>query len=497
MFSDAALLVVDKPIGWLTHADGDGRRPDVVTALGGGLGVHHRLDVDTSGVLAFSRGPEGARRLARALEHGQVEKVYLAVLQGRLPSTEGVARGAVPEAPDRGAETAWRVCATGPGWTLVEARPRTGRTHQIRAHFAQLGCPVLGDLRYGDPLEVRAPRLMLHALRLVLTSPEEGGLTFEAPPPPEFARFTPAGAAGRVGLRAGLRQSGQTTAFRELHEAADGLPGLRVDRYADWLWVQRDVDLGGEADDLVRGYAAQGVYRIDAERDRSRGAQTPPRLVAGAAAPPGLEVLEAGVRYRVELGAHLSTGLFLDQRERRAHLARASANLSVLNTFAHAGGFTVAAAVGGAARTVSIDLDRVWLSRIAPQLEANGLDPDPKRHDTIYGDVFDWLKRLSKRGETFDLVILDPPSTSVGREGRRFSAARDYDTLAALAAPLVARGGRLWTITNHRGSTSHGFAQLAARGLGPDFSLERAWPMPVDHPEDGPPSVKTLVWARD
>jgi len=499
LWRDDHLVVVDKPAGWLTHPDGDAARPDVLTALGGGLGVHHRLDVDTSGVLAFSRSSVGARRLADAFERGGVVKTYLAVVAGHLAGREGVIQGAVPEAPGREAETRWRALGrggAGGAWTLVEARPITGRTHQIRAHLAKLGHPVLGDLRYGDPLDGRAPRLMLHALRLELTAGPVAE-RFEAPPPAAFARFITPGERGRVGLRSHLASSVHTNAFRLVHEAADAHPGLRVDRYGDWLWVQRDVDAGESADPLVATLGARGVYQIDAQRDRSRGQQSPPRLLRGEAAPDALDVLEAGVRYRVRLGdGDLSTGLFLDQRDRRAWLARHASGLRVLNTFAHAGGFSVAAAVGGAARTVSIDLDRAWLARIAPQLEANGVAPDPKRHDTIYGDVFDWLRRLAKRGERFDLVIVDPPSTSLGADGKRFSAGRDYDALAALAAPLVAPAGALWTITNHRATSPAAFAGMIARGLGEPFELERAWPMPIDHPEDAAGTVKTLVWRR-
>ena len=493
------LLVVDKPAGWLTHPDGERARPDVVSHFGGGLGVHHRLDVDTSGVLAFSRSPAGARQLSEAFERGGVVKTYLAVVAGHLGEREGVVRGPVPEAPGRDAETRWRVVGrggAGGAWTLIEAQPMTGRTHQIRAHLAKIGHPILGDLRYGDPLDGRAPRLMLHAWRLELAT-NALRERFEAPPPAAFARFVSPGAAGRTGLRAELAASVHTNAYRLVHEAADACPGLRVDRYGDWLWVQRDVDADASADAVVSAFEARGVYQIDGVRDRSRGQQAPPRLVRGEAAPEALDVVEAGVHYRVRLGAgDLSTGLFLDQRDRRAWLARHAGGMSVLNTFAHAGGFSVAAAVGGAARTVSVDLDRAWLARVGPQLEINGVTPDAKRHDTIYGDVFDWLKRLAKRGERFDLVIVDPPSTSVGADGKRFSAGRDYAALAALAAPLVAPGGGLWTITNHRATGPAAFAKMVAHGLGEAFELERAWPMPIDHPEDAAGTVKTLVWRR-
>ena len=481
LFQDADLIAVDKPIGWLTHPDRATDRPDVFTFLGGGLGVHHRLDVDTSGVLLFSRSTVGARLLAAGFEGGAAEKRYLAVVDAPLPRSAGTLTGEVPEARGKPAETRYRVLRRGAAGVLVEACPITGRTHQIRAHLAAAGAPIRGDLRYGDPLDVRAPRLMLHCERIALP----GGRVFEAPPPVVFA----AARGDSAGLRAGLRVDPDNTCFRERNGAGDASPGVYVDRYGDWLWVQHDA--GAPEIPLP---TARGVYRIDALRDRSQGRQAPPAHVAGGRAPQPLAVRENGIEYRVVLGDHLSTGLFLDQRPQRGWLRARADGARVLNTFAHAGGFTVAAAVGGAARTVSIDLDRDWLARIPGQLEANGVDPDPRRHDTIHGDVFDWLRRLSRRPDRFDIVILDPPSTSVGARGRRWSAAQDYTALVAAALPLVAPGGRLLTVTNHRGVTPARFFELVSAGLPPDAVLERVGTMPLDFPEVGPPPTKSWIW---
>ncbi|MCK6572538.1 pseudouridine synthase [Myxococcota bacterium] len=485
LFQDADLVVVDKPIGWLTHPDEATARPDVFGWLGGGLGVHMRLDVDTSGVLCFSRSPAGARRLTRAFEHGDVRKRYLAVVEGRPPAREGTLTGEVPEARGRSATTRYRVLASHAptGTTLVEAEPVTGRTHQIRAHFAAAGCPVRGDRRYGSPLDVRAPRLLLHCAGITL-GPGAGGIAFEAPTPPELCA-----SEGAAALRRDLAAGSSHTCYRVSDGAGDGTPGWIVDRYGAWLWVQR-----AEGADEHPLPPARGVYRIDARADRSHGGQPPPALVAGEAAPDPLAVRENDLEYRVVLGPHLSTGLFLDQRPQRAWLRANADGARVLNTFAHAGAFTVAAAAGGAARTVSVDLERDWLARLGPQLVANDLAPDPARHDTIHGDVFDWLRRLGRRGERYDIVVLDPPSTSVGARGRRWSAAQDYGELVALAAPLVAPGGWLWTITNHRGLTPERFGARVSVGLPAGVQLERVSAMPVDFPHAGPPPTKSWLW---
>lgn len=476
--ADADLIAVDKPAGWLTHPDGEGRRPNIVDWIAEPVGVHQRLDVDTTGVILLSRSPAGAALLHAAFAERRARKTYLAVVEGAPPAARGALTGAIDGQP---AETRYRVARRAGETTLIEARPTTGRRHQIRRHLAALGCPIRGDARHGDPLDRRAPRALLHCAEIRLPD----GRRFAADPPPDFARARglPSSAS-----RAGLAADPDTTCYRELDGEADGHPGWAVDRYLDHLWIQHDV---GHPEGPLPD--CRGATIVRARKDRSRGRQPPPAPYRGERPPEWLTVAEHGTPYVVQLGAQLSTGLFLDQRPQRAWLAAHAGGLRVLNTFAHAGGFSIAAARAGA-ETVSVDLSRGWLERIPLQLAAMGLDP--ARHDRIYGDVFDWLRRLGKRGERFDLVILDPPSTSVGKTKTRWSAARDYPELVRLALPLVAPGGRLWTATNHRQLTPQRFAAKVAEGLGGAMHLERVCPPAVDFPCVGPAPVKTLVWRR-
>lgn len=500
------MWVVEKPAGWLTHPDGEGRRPDVVSALeaeraregagGSPLGVHQRLDVCTSGVIAFSLSPEGARIISESTaQEGAREgkRVYLAVVEGAPPSREGLIDAPVPEQPHLSARTRYEVLRRGEGWSLLRVTPLTGRTHQIRAHLARLGCPIRGDGRYGDPFDLRAPRPLLHAYELHLAKQ-----LHRAPPPADLTPYLTLelGAltdplARCEALRAGLYLPGVNDCYRLINGAADGLTGWHVDRYGDWLWV-----IQGEGTPLGPLPAARGTYLLEALVDRSHGAQRAPSLWRGEAAPEPLTLYEAGVRYSLSLSDQLSTGLFLDQRPQRAWLA-ALPRLEgrplgrVLNTFAHAGGFSIAAAVGGA-ETVSVDLSERWLARVPEQIALNGLNP--RDHLTLTGDVFDWLRRLAKRGERFDLIILDPPSTSVGKKKRRWSAKRDYPELVALALPLLAPGGRLLTATNHRQLSPRRFAELVYGALPDAVRLERVCAPGIDFPTSGPLEVKNLIW---
>ncbi len=186
LYQDRHLTVFDKPAG-LPTIPSRGGGPSLATETG--LLVCHRLDAETTGVIVMARTTAGQRLVSAAFEVRRVEKVYLAVCRGELPDT-GVCsvplgewrRGRVQIGQGRSAETAWTVRSRARGRLLVEARPRTGRTHQVRAHLAESGAPLLGDEAYGG--ESGHP-LALHAWRLTLPWPGANDrLVLAAAPPP-------------------------------------------------------------------------------------------------------------------------------------------------------------------------------------------------------------------------------------------------------------------------------------------------------------------------
>ena len=210
LFLDDALIAIDKPPGLPTHATADPSRPSLVghverflesRGLQATLAVHQRLDRDTSGVVIFGLDPRANEGLARAFAERLAEKRYLAltapprepvpprfrVSAAIGPTTAGQPSVRVGGPGARAAETDVIVREHLDGALLVEARPLTGRRHQVRVHLAHAGVPILGDELYGraDP---RVPRLMLHAWRLALTHPITGEpLRLEAPIPADFA----------------------------------------------------------------------------------------------------------------------------------------------------------------------------------------------------------------------------------------------------------------------------------------------------------------------
>jgi 23S rRNA (cytosine1962-C5)-methyltransferase len=560
LYQDEDIIVIDKPAGIPTHA-ADPADPYAADALRvvqaqtdlGYLGMHQRLDADTSGVLLFSVRPEANRNLAAAFEGRAVRKVYLALVTGPPRQPEGVIDAPITRDRDgryrvttptdprgQSARTRYRVLArlNRDTLTLLEIIPETGRSHQIRVHLAHIGCPVAGDPLYGDAQQPLFPRLCLHAWQLTLPHPVTGqSVTFTAPPPQPFAGLS----AGQpqparvqqtamdefadlaLARRAPLAADEGMTIYRLVNGAADGLPGFTLDRYGDVLVASvygdaEDVGQGAHPERRPQGQAKLGWADAVEGRpvgphpltgDASSGRMSRPpaqdaplswQTVASELAestgsasvyvkyrprqasqltdaelqqlapaepvsgPPRPELIayEDGLSYIIRPGEGLSVGLFPDMREGRGRVRAWANGARVLNTFAYTCGFGVAALAGGAARVLNLDLSKGVLAWGQENYRANGFAANP--HDFVYGDVFDWLGRLARRREQFELVILDPPGFSRTKT-RRFVAAQDYDELASLAARVTAPGGLLYACCNVAELPRRAFRERVLAGL--------------------------------
>jgi 23S rRNA (cytosine1962-C5)-methyltransferase len=253
--------------------------------------------------------------------------------------------------------------------------------------------------------------------------------------------------------------------------------------------------LGAE---LVRAWA-RGVYvKLHARGDlrrKERADVAPAVPLTGDPAPPGLTVDEHGMRFGVWLDDGLSTGLFTDQRDNRRRVRELSRGARVLNLFAYTCSFTVAAALGGAAETVSVDLSNRALERGRENLGRN--DIALAGHRFIREDALTFLGRAGRRGERFGVVVLDPPS--FGTSGRKtFSVERDYAELVQLATRVLAPEGRLLAVTNHRKTTSARVVEMirdAARSAGRRVGDVTTPPPPSDYPDcrNGEPVAKSVL----
>jgi 23S rRNA pseudouridine1911/1915/1917 synthase len=205
LFEDADLVVVDKPAGMIVHPDGKHDYPALDAWLRekyGEIFLVHRIDRETSGVLAVARNEKTYEHIKQQFKDRSVRKTYRAFVHGNFKDERGIidraigsARGGLgprsardPYGTTRDAVTMYKRLQNGDGVAYIEVFPKTGRTHQIRVHMAGIGHPIVADRLYGPgrPSTLGFDRLALHALSLSLTHPKGGDMTFSAPLPADF-----------------------------------------------------------------------------------------------------------------------------------------------------------------------------------------------------------------------------------------------------------------------------------------------------------------------
>ena len=305
----------------------------------------------------------------------------------------------------------------------------------------------------------------------------------------------------------------QTNTGRLLHGASHECPGHYAERLGEWiLWEAAEPD--PQVEDRIVGLArengSKGVYRKLLSRHiRGRDvASVSPELIFGEAAPDRFTVRENGICYELSFCEGYSYGLFLDQREnRRRFIANeiqggfsvfdGKGSPALLNTFAYTCGFSVCAAKAGAV-TTSLDLSRKYLDWGRRNFQLNGVND--QEHDFIYGDAFDWCRRLAKKDRLFDAIVLDPPTFSKGKGRSIFRAEQDYGRLVAVVLPLLKPAGVLLSSTNAARLEPYAFVdsvRQAIRAAGRSVQSELFVGQPADFPASArEPAYLKTVWMR-
>jgi 23S rRNA (cytosine1962-C5)-methyltransferase len=284
-----------------------------------------------------------------------------------------------------------------------------------------------------------------------------------------------------LALRAGLDR--EASMYRLVNAEADGLPGLTVDRYGDYLVGQLYTEAArGLArvalEALLEAGGFRGAYLKVLPRDRrAAGDDAPGHWIAGEPGPEALIGLEHGIRLQVRPFSGLSTGIFLDQRDNRRRIAELARGRRVLNAFAYTGGFSVACAAAGA--TVdTLDLSAKILTWARENFEINGIDP--AAHRFIAGDAFPFL---SGAAGDYELVILDPPTFSTSR-GNVWSPARLAE-LYGLGMGALRPGGWLVAFSNFAGLSEADFVEslrVAALEVRRDLRIAAVLQPGIDFP---------------
>ena len=256
-----------------------------------------------------------------------------------------------------------------------------------------------------------------------------------------------------------------TTAFRLFNQEGDGFGGFTVDLYDEFVvfsWYNLYVY---QIKEIILA-AFQEVFpevRGGYEKIRFKGLDYESAHVYGEEAPQEFLILENGVSYQVFLNDGLMTGIFLDQHEVRGSLVDGLAvGQSLLNMFSYTAAFSVAAAMGGAVETTSVDLAKRSRELSEAHFVANGLALDD--HRFVVMDVFDYYKYAKRHELSYDVIVLDPPSFARNKK-RTFSVAKDYHRLVSEALEILNPGGTLILSTNAANVTKEKFKKQIEKGF--------------------------------
>ncbi len=342
---------------------------------------------------------------------------------------------------------------------------------------------VHGRAKLGELVDLVDPR----GKRVAIGIGDEGAIAVRVlgTTPMSAEEFIASRLAAAHGRRALV--GGDTNAYRVCHGEGDGLPGLVVDRY-DAVWVLKlyarcwEPHLGTIVNRLV-DHGATTVFRrhgVGTVNDRDEG-----ETLRGPEPAEAIVVTEHGMKLLARVRAGQKTGLFLDQREHRRLVRGWASGRTVVNLFAYNGGFSVAAALGGARPVTSVDTAAAALDDAREIFRLNGVDPS--QHDFVATDAFAFT------GPPSNLVICDPPSLTRAREAdsaARAAYKRLHRQVGTYATDLVATSSCTARLNNER------WEESVREGLGPGWSWLHRSAEPPDHPTAfGHPEGRYLKFA--
>ena len=252
-----------------------------------------------------------------------------------------------------------------------------------------------------------------------------------------------------------------TNAYRLVNSYGDALPEVTIDVYNKNLLVQYFKPYEKQSKDRLCSdlndiLAPESIT----EKIRLKGEEIKTHLVSGKEIPGDFVVLENGIKFNISLLEGGGTGLFLDQRDNRKKIQALANNKEVLNCFCYTSSFSIYANIGGAISTTNIDLSKKAIEWSKKNFLLNQLDIN--NHEFIAGDVWEWLRRFQKKGRTFDVIIIDPPSFSTSKT-TVFTAEKDIPGLIGAGLDILREDGILAFSTNIAKINFSKFFQLLSR----------------------------------
>ncbi|HEW9302751.1 putative SAM-dependent methyltransferase [Streptococcus pneumoniae] len=281
--------------------------------------------------------------------------------------------------------------------------------------------------------------------------------------------------------RSAYYQDDLTTTYRLFNQEGDGFGGLTVDLYGNYAvfsWYNSYVyQIRQTISEAFRQVFPEvlGAY----EKIRFKGLDYESAHVYGQEAPDFFTVLENSVLYQVFMNDGLMTGIFLDQHEVRGSLVDGlTMGKSLLNMFSYTAAFSVAAAMGGASQTTSVDLAKRSRELSQAHFQANGLSTD--EHRFIVMDVFEYFKYAKRKDLTYDVIVLDPPSFARNKK-QTFSVAKDYHKLISQSLEILNPGGIIIASTNAANVSRQKFTEQIDKGFaGRSYQILNKYGLPAD-----------------
>ena len=513
-------------------ASGKGDRPrsDSLPALH----VINRLSRYESGLLILGKDADSAAFVRNGLKAQRVEHEFVAVVIGAMnerrivlesggEASRGRSRGKVrlgrsnPAKPVRTTEatltslsplmpTTLTRIAQSKRRVLIRCRTSAANTHVLRAQLRSAKLRLLGDnVNDRSPRRQHNESTCLHLAKVTFHHPMlRTRISVASPSPTTFEAAVDGGVdidrpcrAGLVRRLACMADTG-TNCFRLLTGEREDFPGINVEKYADVLIIQLLDERADQRELLTRvtqwyrdALKVWAVYVKPFVRERTRPTGdvadriSAPKPFWGDPVEPEIEVRERGLRFAIRPYDGFNVGLFLDHRDNRSRIREMAGGADVLNLFAYTCGFSVAAAIGGAKSTVSVDLSPKHLEWGRTNFALNHVDL--AEHSFIRSDAFDYLKRAKRQEKFFDLIVIDPPSFAHGNsQGGDFSIMTDLPRLVSAAIGQLRPGGAMMISTNYRRLSLVGLKERALQGAGarrakiistpplpPDFSVDR------------------------
>lgn len=489
-FSD--FIVVNKGFGFRTHRVADGQFGLVEfleEKFQQEFFVVHRLDKETSGLIVLAKNKLAAQKLSSLFENHNIQKIYLLLTDRKVAETNFQVTGHVdkednqfvlkPDQPPN-SKTEFRFVEKIGSFYLWEAKPETGKPHQIRLHAEKAGIPILGDKEHGG-----SPffRLSLHASRVTFEY-DSKKMDIQCEIPSLFTKVSSNNYESFLQAclekRSYFYEISNQESFRLLHVESER---IRADRFADVLWIYDYTDKGltDEERISIREFAQNQKLKLVIRHMLDRGAGVgglEKKTLEIGNSEDSWQAEEESIEYVLKTNSGFSPGVFLDQRENRLWVRNNSQRKNVLNLFSYTCGFSVSAALGNAAKVTTVDVSAKFLNWGRENFQANQLND--KDHEFFAQDCLLFLKGSVKRQRQWDLIICDPPTFGRSKDSV-WKIERDLPELAELMLNCLSKNGKILFTCNYEKMNRDELLKLFSQKIRGKIKAERLPQLSLDY----------------